>query len=50
MIETYEEYLMPGMPFYWIVREDDDWAFYDLNLEPNEPNVLECKDKMINEI
>ena len=40
----YDVVLRPGCFFV-----EDECLFY-INSEPNEPNVLECKDKMINEI
>ena len=46
-IEIYEKYIMPKS---FVRYESDGWNFYPFNSEPNEPNVLECKDKMINEV
>ena len=47
MTETYENYIQPHSRMY---KEGGIEILQLVNCKPNEPNVLECKDKMINEI
>lgn len=42
-----EEYIRPDIWIDWI---GNTFTVFQVNTEPNEPTVLECKDKMINEI
>ena len=49
MSRTFEEYLEIKCWDNW-PNIFSEYEAYFINSEPNDPNVLECKDKMINEI
>ena len=47
MIELYSEFIKPDIWIDWI---GNTFTVFQVDTIPNEPNALECKDKMINEI
>ena len=48
-VERAMTYKNPLIPFVFAdCDEDGDITTYAFNLDPNEPNVLECQNKMMN--